>query len=203
MDDLQIARAVHAAAVVVWIGGLAMATTVILPLVRGKEWPAEKRLILFEAIERRFVWQARTAVVLVGLSGFYMVSRYDLWNRFAVISFWWMHAMVAIWLIFTLLLFVIEPFILHSRVRRAPSGDEPTFTLLHLAHWTLLILSIVTVLAAVAGSHGAVLTHWGGPPALPGRQQKFDVFGSVHRRISLREQPSTREDFQRWTSLRV
>ena len=47
------------------------------------------------------------------------------------------------------------------------------------------------------------LTHWGGPPALPGRQQKFDVFGSVHRRISLREQPSTREDFQRWTSLRV
>lgn len=73
----------HAAAVVVWIGGLAMATTVILPLVWGKEWPAEKRLILFEAIERRFVWQARTAVVLVGLSGFYMVSRYDLWNRFA------------------------------------------------------------------------------------------------------------------------
>lgn len=158
MDDVEIARAVHVAAVVVWIGGLTMATTVILPLVRSKEWPVEKRLILFEGVERRFVWQARTAVVLVGLSGFYMVSRYDLWNRFATISFWWMHAMVAVWLIFALLLFVIEPFILHRRVRRGPSGDEPTFTLLHLAHWTLLILSVVTVLAAVAGSHGAALT---------------------------------------------
>lgn len=126
-DDAGIARAVHVAAVVVWIGGAAMATTVILPLVRSKEWPIEMGIILFEAVERRFVRQARTAVVLVGLSGFYMVGRYGLWSRFAATSFWWMHAMVAVWFIFTLLLFVIEPFILCSRVRRAPSTDEPTF----------------------------------------------------------------------------
>jgi len=158
MDDAAIARAVHVAAVVIWIGGVAMATTVVLPLVRRKGQPVEKRLVLFEAVERRFVWQARTAVVLVGLSGFYMVDRYDLWSRFAAITFWWMHAMVAVWLIFTLLLFVIEPFILHGRVHsRALSGDESVFTRLHRAHWALLILSVVTVLAAVAGSHGAVL----------------------------------------------
>ncbi|MHB2208030.1 hypothetical protein [Methylobacterium sp. CM6257] len=76
------------AAVVVWIGGAAMATTVILPLVRSKEWPIEMGIILFEAVERRFVRQARTAVVLVGLSGFYMVGRYGLWSRFAATSFW-------------------------------------------------------------------------------------------------------------------
>jgi uncharacterized membrane protein len=35
MDDVNIARALHIAAVVIWIGGVAMATTVVLPAVRS------------------------------------------------------------------------------------------------------------------------------------------------------------------------
>jgi hypothetical protein len=30
----------------------------------------------------------------VAASGFYMVERLDLWDRFRDIEFWWMHAMV-------------------------------------------------------------------------------------------------------------
>jgi uncharacterized membrane protein len=158
MDDAAIARAIHVAAVVIWIGGVAMATTVILPLVRRKGEPLQKRIALFESIERRFVWQARTATVLVALSGFYMVDRYDLWSRFNSAEFWWMHAMVGVWLIFTLLLFVAEPLIVHRWVHgQALAGNETVLTVLHWIHWTLLLLSLVTVLAAVAGSHGAVL----------------------------------------------
>jgi hypothetical protein len=37
MDDIAVARAIHVFAVVVWIGGVAMVTTVILPLVRRGE----------------------------------------------------------------------------------------------------------------------------------------------------------------------
>ncbi|HEU4659913.1 MAG TPA: hypothetical protein VFS63_04565 [Pseudolabrys sp.] len=158
MDEAAIARAVHVAAVVIWIGGVAMVTTVLLPIVRRKDEPIEKRLALFESIESRFVWQARVATVLVALSGFYMVDRYDLWSRFSSVEFWWMHAMVGVWLLFTLLLFIAEPLIVHRWIRRqALSGNERVLAVLYWMHWVLLSLSLATVLAAVAGSHGMSL----------------------------------------------
>jgi hypothetical protein len=53
MDDVVIARAQHVLAVIIWIGGVALATTVVLPAVRcGDVGPS--RLQVFEAIERRF-----------------------------------------------------------------------------------------------------------------------------------------------------
>jgi len=42
----------------------------------------------FRAIERRFVWQARTAVLIVGATGLYMTWRLDLWDRFSSLTFW-------------------------------------------------------------------------------------------------------------------
>jgi uncharacterized membrane protein len=115
MNDLAIARAIHVLAVVVWIGGVAMVTTVILPMVRRARTPTEGQTLL-EAVERRFVWQARVATLLVAASGFYMVDRLHLWDRFRAIEFWWMHAMVLLWLIFTIVLFIGEP--LAGRIRR-------------------------------------------------------------------------------------
>ena len=82
MDDVVIARALHVLFVVIWIGGVSMATTVVLPAVRrgdlGENW-----LQAFQAIEHRFAWQARTAIVIVGLTGVYMTWRLDLWDRSA------------------------------------------------------------------------------------------------------------------------
>ena len=157
MDDFAIARAIHVLAVVVWIGGVAMVTTVVLPVVRRVGGPAE-RLSLFEAVERRFIWQARIATLLVAASGFYMAARLDLWSRFRSLDFWWMHAMVGLWLVFTLILFIGEPLILHRRMqRRALSAPDSTLAALHWLHWVLLGLSVVTVLAAVAGNSGMSL----------------------------------------------
>jgi uncharacterized membrane protein len=154
MEDIAIARALHVLAVVIWIGGVSMATTVMLPAVRRGDL-GEDRLHAFHAIERRFVWQARFAVIVVGLSGLYMLWRLDLWDRFQSATFWWMHAMVCLWLLFAFFLFVAEPFILPRYFRRwATAQPEAAFARLHRAHWVLLILSVVTILGAVAGSHG-------------------------------------------------
>ena len=95
MDDVAIARALHVLAVVVWIGGVAMVTMVVLPAVRDGD-VGPNRLVVFEAIERRFAWPARAATVIVGLTGFYMTQRLELWERFWSSEFWWMHAMVCI-----------------------------------------------------------------------------------------------------------
>ncbi|HYM73873.1 MAG TPA: hypothetical protein VET89_12900, partial [Stellaceae bacterium] len=91
MDGLIAARILHVLAIVVWIGGVALVTTVALPAIRRGELGAD-RLRAFQAIERRFVWQARTAIVVVGATGFYMVAQADLWDRFRAAAFWWIHA---------------------------------------------------------------------------------------------------------------
>jgi hypothetical protein len=63
--------------------------------------------------------------------------------------------MVAVWFVFTALLFVAEPLFLHRRLAaRAKAAPERTLTLLQRLHWVLLILSLVTIAGAVAGGHG-------------------------------------------------
>ena len=94
MNSLAFARALHVLAVVIWIGGVAVITTVVLPAVRRGELGNDRRRA-FEAIERRFVWHARLMVLLAGATGFYMVMRLDLWPRFGTTHYWWMQAMVS------------------------------------------------------------------------------------------------------------
>ena len=154
MDQLAIARALHVLAVVLWIGGVGFVTTVLLPAVRRLKTPAE-RVAFFDAIERRFAWQARATTLLAGLTGFYMTTRLDLWSRFQSAAYWWMHAMIAVWLLFTIMLFVAEPLVLHRWFqKRAMSDPEGTIALIERMHRVLLAVSLITVLGAVAGSHG-------------------------------------------------
>jgi uncharacterized membrane protein len=158
MDQLAIARALHVLAVVLWIGGVGFVTTVLLPAVRRLKTPTE-RVAFFDAIERRFAWQARATTLLAGLTGFYMTTRLDLWSRFHSAAYWWMHAMVAVWLLFTVMLFVAEPLVLHRWFqKRAMSDPEGTFALIERMHRVLLAVSLITVLGAVAGSHGWALS---------------------------------------------
>jgi uncharacterized membrane protein len=126
VDDVTIVRAVHVLSVVLWIGGVGFVTTVMLPAVRRLK-AAEDQLTFFDTFERRFAWQARIATLFTALTGLHMVIRLDLWDRFLSASFWWMHAMVVVWLLFTLMLFVVEPLFLHRwLVARAHAEPEAT-----------------------------------------------------------------------------
>jgi hypothetical protein len=87
-----------------------------------------------------------------------MVYRFNLWDRFQYGGYWWMDGMVAVWLLFTLMLFVAEPLILHRwLLARSQVKPEATFGLVEWMHRVLLVISLVTVLGAVAGSHGLLL----------------------------------------------
>ncbi len=156
MDDLSIARALHVISLVHWIGGVSLVTLVLLPgIIRSVA--SENRLELFETIEGRFGFQARISTTIAGLSGFYMTHRLDAWDRFADPEFWWMHAMVFIWAVFTFVLFIAEPAFLHRWFHdRASKRPGPTFALVLAMHRILLFASLVTVGAAVLGAHGAI-----------------------------------------------
>jgi uncharacterized membrane protein len=72
MNKLIVARILHVFGVVLWIGGVSMVTTVLLPSIRDT-YRVEDRLEVFERIEHRFARQARFTTLLTGISGFYML----------------------------------------------------------------------------------------------------------------------------------
>lgn len=151
MPDFALAHALHVLAVILWIGGVGFVTLVVLPGLTA--FPPEERMEMFRRIEGRFAPQAAFWVLLAGTSGFWMCWRADLWWRFADRHFWWMHAMVAVWAVFFLILFVAEPLFLHRRFR---SARDPVRSVarLKLMHRILLSVSLVAAVGASAGSHG-------------------------------------------------
>ena len=155
MDEFGIARALHVLAVVHWIGGVWFVTFVVLPAVRRFVEPA-RRIALFEEVEGRFAFQARLSTALAGLSGFFLAWRMEVFDRFLDPGrYWFMHAMVALWAIFTLVLFVLEPLILHRWfAERAARDPEGTTALVLRLHRVLSTFALLTVFGAVVGAHG-------------------------------------------------
>ena len=81
MEDYVFARVLHVIAVVLWIGIVAMVTTVIIPAVK-KMSSKEDQIKTFEQIEDRFALQAKVTTLITGLTGFYMIYVLDAWDRF-------------------------------------------------------------------------------------------------------------------------
>jgi uncharacterized membrane protein len=152
MDDFTIARIVHVVAVLMWIGGVAFVTTVIMPALR-RDREAADRLAAFHRIENGFAWQAKIWVLLAGASGFWMVWRTEMWSRFADLHFWWMWAMLLVWLVFMIMLFILEPLFLHKRIAASPQPQQD-FRRMERVHYILLAASIIATIGAVGGSHG-------------------------------------------------
>ena len=154
---ITLALIVHVLAIVLWIGGVAMVTLVLLPTARRFEDPADG-FDWFARVERRFAGQARLWTLLAGASGFYMLDRLALWRNLATLASWWVDAMILLWLAFAAMLFVIEPLFLDrwlaTRARLAPAE---TLARMQRLHWILLSLSLITIAGAVAGSHGLTL----------------------------------------------
>jgi uncharacterized membrane protein len=160
MTGFALALAVHVVAVVLWIGGVGVVATVLMPEI-GRSRPPGERFAAFHALERRFARQARVLTVLVGASGLYLTWQLDAWSWFASGATWWLPAMVLIWLIFTLMLFVIEPLFLERWLSgRAASDPAAAFQGMQRLHHVLLGLSLLTIAGAVAGIQGVNLFHW-------------------------------------------
>ena len=156
IDDLALARAIHVLALVHWIGGVAVVTTIVLPHARGLP-NAKDAVAAFEAFELRFASQARISILLAGLSGAYMLTKLDAWNRFQYASFWWLHLMVAVWMLVALMIYVLEPFMIHRLFHEFALRDKDhTFAVATRLHAVALIVSAFAIGAGVLGAHGAM-----------------------------------------------
>jgi len=154
LPPVVLARIVHVLSVVLWIGGVAFVTTVMIPAVRKLPDPTQ-RIQLFEQLESRFALQARVTTVLAGASGLYQVNAMGVWSRYLDPTYWWLHLMTFVWLAFTIVLFLLEPLFLHRWFVAAATRDsERAFRWLQNLHWVLLGISIAAIAGAVAGSRG-------------------------------------------------
>lgn len=126
----------------------------LLPALR-RVTDADQRIGMFQALESRFAPIARFSIVISGPTGLYIVYRLNAWAWFTVPSYWWMHAMVLVWVLFAALLIIVEPIFLHRRfVARAREAPDEAFRRMQYWHWLLVALALVTIAGAVAGSHG-------------------------------------------------
>jgi uncharacterized membrane protein len=155
LNDIELARALHVLFLTHWIGGVAFITLVALPLAHASK-DAREGWALFEAIERRFSAQVKWSIPLAGATGLWMAWRLDLWAQFADPAFWWLDAMVLVWAVFMVIVFVVEP-IAGAQIA-AEAANDPAAVLRRLAcaHFLLLAAAIVTILGAVAGAHGGL-----------------------------------------------
>ena len=65
MSEFAVAILVHVLAMVLWVGGVGMVTTVVIPIVR--RLPADANTVgMFEAIQKRFAWKAMFMVLIAG-----------------------------------------------------------------------------------------------------------------------------------------
>src|SRR5262249_4619144 len=151
IDDLALARAIHVLALVHWIGGVAVVTTIVLPRARAL-LNAKQAVAAFEAFERRFASQVRVSILLVGLSGAYMLMKNGGWDRLQYASFWWLHLMIAVWVLFALVVYVFEPLVLHRLFREfALRNKDRAFALATGLHALALALAALALGPGLGG----------------------------------------------------
>lgn len=147
MTDIGIAIGLHLLGVVWWIGGVTFVTLVFLPLARaGKLGDTQS---VFHLIEGKFAPQVKTALIIVGLSGLYLLWRQDGWSWFADPHKWWLTAMVLYWAWFALMLFVLGPSGLLKRMMKGGGGDQArAWKRLHIIHGVLMTIGLVIIFGA-------------------------------------------------------
>ncbi|MGH8272712.1 MAG: hypothetical protein ACRES9_00415 [Gammaproteobacteria bacterium] len=149
MNTYNILLALHVLGVVWWIGGVALVTCVLLPSVH--RLPADERIARIKQFEHRFAMQARLAVLLVGITGFWMLALTG-WARLGFAHGWWLDLMILVWALFALLLFVVEP--LHLPARIGLMRKRNGFLLLHAVMLTLALAAIFCGVIGVRGGFG-------------------------------------------------
>lgn len=160
MSDLTLARAIHVVSIVIWMGGVAFVTLVLIPTIKQKAFK-ENQLEIFNAVENQFSLIAKVMVLLAGLSGFYLTYKLNAWHRFQEIQYFWMHGMVFVWLLFIIALFIVEPLFLKDHGRIIKQGHQiENLHKTQVLHLVILSLSLFVIFVSVLGAHGAFPKKW-------------------------------------------
>jgi uncharacterized membrane protein len=148
---------IHVLTVILWIGGLAFITVLILPMV-VKMPDALQKVLLFQRIEHKFAPLARVYAAITGISGFVMFYIMNLQSSLFSLTSLPLLFMITVWIFWVVMLFGLEPIIIKKMLdKMAGSGEkmeiEIVFLRMNRLHWLLLFLSLA------ASAAGAIFSH--------------------------------------------
>lgn len=143
MTTFNILLAIHVLSVVWWIGGVFTVATSLLPVFN--RLPPPERIQRIRQFEGRFANQARIAVLVAGITGFWMYTLVP----GAIAHAWWIGLMLLVWVLFAIMLFVAEPLRLPARTGLIQNPGK--FLALHAV---LLALALAAIFCGVIGARG-------------------------------------------------
>lgn len=143
MALFNILLAIHVLSVVWWIGGVFTVTTSLLPLFN--RLAPDERIQWIKRFEGRFANQARIAVLLAGITGFWMYTLVP----GEIAHTWWIGLMMVVWVLFAIMLFVAEPLRLPAKLGVIQNPRK--FLVIHAV---LLVLALVAIAGGIIGARG-------------------------------------------------
>ncbi|MCK5237437.1 MAG: hypothetical protein KAR06_10685 [Deltaproteobacteria bacterium] len=152
---------IHLIFVILWIGGLAFITMLVLPAVIRTPDSLEK-VLQFQRIEHRFAPIARVYSAIVGISGFVMMFMMGWQGVIFTAAGLPLLFMTLVWCFWTVMLFGLEPIIIKKMLdNMAKDPDEMTinsvFKRMNVLHWVLLFVSLLASAAGAVFAHGFFL----------------------------------------------
>jgi len=151
---------IHLLTVILWIGGLAFVTMIVLPMAI-KTPDALQKVLLFQRVEHRFAGIARVYNLVTGITGFVMIFMTGWYRALFTRSGIPLTVMTLIWVFWFVMLFGLEPIIIRKMLDRMAKGGEKLeidtiFIRLNRLHYFMVAISLV------AAAAGALVAHGGG-----------------------------------------
>ncbi len=152
---------IHVLTVILWIGGLAFVTVIVLPMAI-KTPDALQKVLLFQRIEHRFASLARIYNVVTGASGFVMLFTTGWYRMLFTKSGIPLTFMTLVWVFWFVMLFGLEPIIIRKMLAQMAAGGakldiDAIFKRLNIMHWGMVAISLAAATAGVLVAHGPAI----------------------------------------------
>ena len=152
---------VHLLAVILWIGGLAFVTAIVLPMAI-KTPDALQKVLTFQRVEHRFAPLAKWFNIITGISGFVMVwlmGWHELYFTKAGLA---LTFMTAVWVFWFVMLVGLEPIVIRKMLEKMARESEKMdidgiFRKVKTLHWLMVAISLAAVAAGAFFAHGGSL----------------------------------------------
>ncbi len=150
---LAILLIIHVIAVIIWIGGVTFVTTVIFPMMYMTEGSIEKAL-LFQRVEHRFAGMVKWLIVIVGVTGFWLLYAQYGFAILAERKGLGILIMLFAWTLYATVLLSERK--IFSKIFADPEKTDMdrALRLINAMHWALLIVSYAAVAGGVWFGHG-------------------------------------------------
>jgi len=148
---LKLSAALHVIGVVIWIGGVAFVTMILLPMVHGMTDPMEKAL-LFQGVEHRFSRIVKAVIIVVGITGLYNLFQKRLYVIMPTWQGFWLDLMIGVYIFYSLLIFGLEKALFKRIFKDVKNMNaDQVFFRMSVFHWVVLALSLLAVGGGVIG----------------------------------------------------